>query len=138
MRVVLDTNILVSASAYRGNEWRLLSLAQESRYELYTSPHVLEELQRVLAGPNFGWDAERITRTALGIVSVSTLIDPPRLTESLTGHPPDDRILDCVAAAEADFLVTGDRRHLLPLRTFGNARIVTAAEFLEELESQDS
>ena len=90
----------------------------------------------MLAGPNFGWDADRVSQTALGIVSVSTLIDPPRLTESLTGHPPDDRILDCVAAAEADFLVTGDRRHLLPLRTFGNARIVTAAEFLEELEAQ--
>ena len=51
---------------------------------------------------------------------------------------PDDLILDCVAAANADFLVTGDRRHLLPLHTYANARIVTATEFLEELERADS
>ena len=86
----------------------------------------------------FNWDSARVTRALSRLATIATLIDPPRISEPTTGYPPDDQVLACVAAAEADFLVTGDRRHLLPLRTFGNARIVTAAEFLEVQEASDS
>lgn len=138
MRVVLDTNILVSASAYTGNEWRLLNQAFDGDFDLYVSPFIFGELRRVLARPNFEWSLERIDRTVRRIEGAAFFIDPSPLLSSPTGHAPDDRILACVAAANADLLVTGDRRHLPPLRSFANARIVTAAEFLEELERANS
>ena len=137
MRVVLDTNILVSDRIAHGNENRVLRLAAAGRFELYLSKVTLDEFASVMPR-KFNWDQAQVLQAITEFRQVATVIDPPSSGHALTGHPPDDRILDCVAAAEADFLVTGDRRHLLPLRTFGNARIVTAAEFLEELEASDS
>ena len=138
MRVVLDTNILVSDRIAHGNENRVLRLAAAGRFELYLSKVTLDEFASVMPR-KFNWDLQaQVLQAITEFRQVATVIDPPSSGHALTGHPPDDRILDCVAAAEADFLVTGDRRHLLPLRTFGNARIVTAAEFLEELEASDS
>ena len=137
MRVVLDTNIIVSGLAYAGNERPILDSARNRRYALVLSEFILHEARGVMPR-KFNWDSARVTRALSRLATIATLIDPPRISEPTTGHPPDDQVLACVAAAEADFLVTGDRRHLLPLRTFGNARIVTAAEFLEELEASDS
>ena len=138
MRVVLDANIIVSGLiTEHGNQAHILDLAAEGRFSLFLSNFILEEVAGVMPR-KFGWDLQRVARTFSVLTDTATILDPPNSGHTLTGHPPDDRILDCVAAAEADFLVTGDRRHLLPLRTFGNARIVTAAEFLEELEASDS
>ncbi len=86
----------------------------------------------------FHWTLDQISGSISKLLSVATLINPPPVATGVTGHVPDDLILDCVAAANADFLVTGDRQHLLPLRTYANARIVNAAEFLEELERADA
>ena len=137
MRIVLDTNILVSDRIARGNENRVFRLAATGRFELYLSQITLDEFASVMPR-KFDWDRAQVLQAITEFSQVATVLNPPNSGHTLTGHPPDDRILDCVAAAEADFLVTGDRRHLLPLRTFGNARIVTAAEFLDALESQDS
>ena len=139
MRVVLDTNIIVSGLAYAGNERRVIELARGAQFELFLSTHILRELEGVMPR-KFDWPSERVSRNINNLRSIATIIEspPPSSSEQITNHAEDDRILDCVAAAEADFLVTGDRRHLLPLRTFGNARIVTAADFLEVLEAQGS
>ena len=136
MRVVLDTNILVSGSIYDGNESLALDEARHGNYSLYVSQHILDEFSRVMPR-RFNWTMERLQFAISELLAFATLIDPPPLSSSPTGHPPDDLVLACVAAADADFLVTGDRRHLLPLRRFGSARIVTAAEFLEELETAE-
>ena len=139
MRVVLDTNIIVSGLAYAGNERRVIELARGAQFELFLSTHILRELEGVMPR-KFDWPSERVSRNINNLRSIATIIEspPPSSSEQITNHAEDDRILDCVAAAEADFLVTGDRRHLLPLRAFGNARIVTAADFLEVLEAQGS
>ena len=139
MRVVLDTNIIVSGLAYAGNERRVIELARSAKFELFLSTQILRELEGVMPR-KFGWPSERVFRNINNLRSIATIIEspPPSSSEQITNHAEDDQVLACVAAAEADFLVTGDRRHLLPLRTFGNARIVTAAEFLEELEASDS
>ena len=122
---------------YDGNESFALDKASNGQYSLYVSQHILDEFSRTMPR-RFNWTTEFLEVTISEILEFATLIDPPLVATGVTSHAPDDRILDCVAAAEADFLVTGDRRHLLPLRAFGNARIVTAAEFLEALEAQGS
>ena len=138
MRVVLDTNILVSGLIkVLNNPSLILDAATQGRFSLYLSNSILTEFAGVMPR-KFGWDSARTARAVLRLSTIAAIVDPPSVASGVSGHALDDRILDCVAAAEADFLVTGDRRHLLPLRTFGNARIVTAAEFLEELEASDS
>ena len=132
MRVVLDTNVIVSGLNFPGNERRVLELARRRRFELYVAEFILPEVAGVLTR-KFGWDANRSFQ-ALGMPrNAATMIEPRRRTAVIENRHADNRILDCVVEARADCLVTGDRRHLLPLGEYCGARTVNAPRFLTRL-----
>ena len=133
MRVVLDTNVIVSGLNFRGNERLVLELALRGRFELYLSPFILEEVAGVL-GRKFDWTEERSTQALRALGDAATVIDPRRLPEVIESGHADNRILECAVQASADYLVTGDRRHLLPLGEHQGARILNAPRFLLALE----
>ena len=62
------------------------------------------------------------------------MIAPTERITVVTAKDDDNRILECAAAARAEFLVTGDKEHLLPLGSYRGTRIVTPAQFLDLLE----
>ena len=132
MRVVLDTNVIVSALNFPGNERLVLGLALRGRFELVMSRFILDEVAGVLTR-KFDWDEERTAQVLQGIENAAAVIDPPRLEEVIEGGHADNRILECAAAASADYLVTGDRRHLLPLGEHRGTRVINAPRFLSEL-----
>ncbi len=133
MRVVLDTNVIVSGLNFPGNERLVLELALRGRFELYVSTFILEEAAGVL-GRKFDWDAERSSQALSVLGNAATVIYPRRLPEVIEGGHADNRILECAVEASADYLVTGDRRHLLPLGTHEGVRILNAPRFLSALE----
>ena len=133
MRVVLDTNVIVSALNFPGNERMVLDLALRGRFELFLSWFILGEVSGVLTR-KFGWDQERTMRAMGALQNAAAIVEPPRLEEVIEGDHPDNRVLECVAAAKADYLVTGDRRHLLPIGEYQGARIVNAPRFLSMLD----
>ena len=132
MRVVLDTNVIVSGLNFPGNERTALELALRGRFELFLSWFILSEVSGVLTR-KFGWDQERALRAISALQNAATILEPPRLSEVIGGRHADNRILECSEAAKADYLLTGDRRHLLPLGEHRGARIVNAPQFLSEL-----
>ena len=132
MRVVLDTNVIVSALNFPGNERLVLELALRGRFEFLLSRFILEEVAGVLVR-KFDWDDERTAQVLQGIENAATVVDPPRLPEPIEGGHPDNRILECAVAASADYLVTGDRRHLLPIGEHQGTRIINAPRFLSVL-----
>ena len=132
MRVVLDTNVIISALNFPGNERLVLELALRGRFELVLSWFILGEVAGVLTR-KFGWDEERTAQAIRVIENAATVIEPPRLEEVVEGGHPDNRILECAVAAGVDYLITGDRRHLLPLEEHRGARIVNAPRFLSLL-----
>ena len=132
MRVVLDTNVIVSGLNFPGNERLVLELALRGRFELYLSTFILEEAAGVLTR-KFDWDEERSSQALRALGNAGTVIYPRRLPEVIEGGHADNRILECAAEASADYLVTGDRRHLLPLEEHQGARILNAPRFLSEL-----
>ena len=132
MRVVLDTNVVVSALNFPGNERLVLELALRGRFEFYLSRFILEEVAGVLVR-KFGWGEERTTEAGLVLETAANVIEPPRLPEVIEGGHADNRVLDCAVATSADYLITGDRRHLLPIGEHRGARIVNAPRFLSEL-----
>ena len=132
MRVVLDTNVVVSALNFPGNERLVLELVLRGRFEFYLSRFILEEVAGVLVR-KFGWGEERTTEAVLVLETAANVIEPPQLPEVIEGGHADNRVLDCAAAASADYLITGDRRHLLPIGEHRGARIVNAPQFLSEL-----
>ena len=114
MRVVLDTNVIVSGLNFPGNERLVLELALRGRFELYLSPFILEEVAGVL-GRKFGWTEERSSQALRTLRDAATVIEPLRLPGVIEDDHADNRILDCAVGASANYLVTDDRRHLLPL-----------------------
>ena len=134
MRVVLDTNVIVSGLNFPGNERLILELALRGRFELYLSPFILEEVFGVL-GRKFDWTEERSAQALRTLEDADTVIEPRRLPEVIEGCHADNRILECAVEATADYLVTGDRRHLLPIGEYQGARILNAPHFLSALEA---
>ena len=132
MRVVLDTNVVVSALNFPGNERLVLELALRGRFESYLSRFILEEVAGVLVR-KFGWGEERTTEAVLVLETAANLIEPPRLPEVIERGHADNRVLDCAVADSADYLITGDRRHLLPIGEHRDAKIINAPRFLSEL-----
>lgn len=110
----------------------MLELALRGRFEFYISPFILGEVGGVLIR-KFGWDKERTAQAIRVIENAATVIEPERLTRVIGGGHPDNRVLECAVAASADYLVTGDRRHLLPLGEHQGTRIANAPRFLSFL-----
>ena len=81
----------------------------------------------------FDWTEERSSQALRALGDAATVIEPPRLSEVIKGGHADNRILECAVEASAEYLVTGDRRHLLPLEEHRGARILNAPRFLSEL-----
>ena len=129
MRVVLDTNVIVSGLNFPGNERMVLELALRGRFQLFLSWFILGEVSGVLTR-KFGWNQERAVST---LQNAATVIEPPRLEEMIEGGHADNRVLECVVAANAGYLVTGDRRHLLPIGEHRGATIANAPRFLSVL-----
>ncbi len=131
-RVVLDTNVIISAVHFGGPPEELLLLANQGDIELFISAFILEETARVLE-EKLLWEKRRIRRLTDALREVASIIEPESGLNVVAGDDSDNRILACAVDAKADFLVTGDKRHLLPLQRYKGIRIVTPRELLDIL-----
>jgi uncharacterized protein len=131
MRIVLDTNVLVSAAMTpHGRVSTIMDLVNDGRLELFVSPFILHEVNYVLA--RNGWEQSRIKETIELIKEVSEIVEPKVTVDVIKTDPPDNHILECAVEAKAEILVTGDRKHIRPLGTFQGIEILTPTEFLEQ------
>jgi putative PIN family toxin of toxin-antitoxin system len=135
LRVVFDTNILVSALVFPGGRGEeALRRIVEERDALVLSRPILDELLGVLAR-KFARDAEQLARVAVFLGDLGTMVRPGRRLKVLK-DPPDNRILECAVAGRADAIVTGDRA-LLALGSYRGVRILTLRDYLENPEAHD-
>ena len=132
MRVVLDTNVIVSGLNFPGNERLVLDLARRGRYALVLSPFVLHEVRGVLVR-KFGWEETISDRAIAMLRNSATIVEPRQVPQVIENNEGDNRILACAMELNADYLVTGDRRHLLPLGEHLGTKIVNAPRFLSAL-----
>jgi putative PIN family toxin of toxin-antitoxin system len=130
-RVVLDTNILISAfitPGGRGDE--AVKAVLSGRAEMFTSIPMLTELAGKLTG-KFGWEREKALDAVQFAASLATVVSPRRKI-SLLKDEPDNRVLECAVEAGADLIVTGDR-HLLDIGRYETAQVVTLTGFLKSI-----
>jgi putative PIN family toxin of toxin-antitoxin system len=131
VRVVLDTNIVVSACLrLEGAPARIVELALLGAFTICVSRDVLLEYHQVLARPKFSRQLERINVLLEGIEEVAVTVTAGWKVEISTDDD-DNRLLECADAAKADFLVTGNLKHFPKLS--GETRVVSQREFLSEL-----
>lgn len=128
MKVVFDTNVLVSAFVFpggRADDAMRRVLGGED--ELVSSRALLDELLEVLAR-KFSRDREELARVALFVSEAATMVRPSRRLRVLRDDA-DNRVLECAVAGRVAAIVTGDKA-LLRLTRYGTARIVSLAEYL--------
>lgn len=140
MRIVLDTNVVISALLWRGTPYRLLSTIRDVGDPLYASTALLEELADVLARPFAAQRLALIQRTAASVladyIEVVELVEPTDVPRIVQNDPDDDHVIAAAGAARADLLVTGDRRHLLALDGHAGIAIRKPADALELIHAQ--
>jgi putative PIN family toxin of toxin-antitoxin system len=128
LKVVFDTNVLVSALVFPGGraEAALLRIVEE-RDKLLLSKPILDELLGVLAR-KFARDAEELARTAVLLSELAIAVRPRRRLR-IVKDDPDNRVLECALTGRADAIVTGDSA-LLGLGEFRGVRIMSLREYL--------
>lgn len=139
MRLVVDTNVVVSAFLWQGTPGRLLEMAGEKQVRLFVSRAMLDELADVLVRKKL---AKSVVATGLTVPQmlaayrkVVTLVTARQLPQQVSPDADDDAVLAAALAAKADLIVSGDRRHLLILKRFAGIPIVTAAQAVAMAEA---
>jgi uncharacterized protein len=128
IRLVLDTNILVSANVNGGGlEAMVVSLGLNKKVQLCVSEPVFNEYEQVLSYPRLKFVRKEIT-SFLGRLRSASILVAPTHRVSASPDEPDNRFLECAESAGADFLVTGNKRHF-PKR-WKNTEVVNARELL--------
>lgn len=131
MKVVFDTNVLVSALLWRGTPYHCLLAVRAGLAELILSPPIMEEFRRVLCEKFAMTQAEAEENIAV-VREFSMLIDIPGTLRVVMEDPDDDKFVETALVAGAPWLVSGDK-HLLRLGEYRGIKVISARAFLDLL-----
>ncbi len=131
MKVVFDTNILVSAMLWRGTPYRCLLAIRAGLAELILSPPIIDEFRNVL-DKKFALTREEVEEGIALVQESATLIGIPGTLRVLTDDPEDDKIIETALVAGAQCLASGDK-HLLRLGDYRGIKVISARAFLDML-----
>jgi putative PIN family toxin of toxin-antitoxin system len=129
-KIVLDTNVLVSALGWKGSPYRILLTCIDKTCLLFISPALVSELIRVLSYKKFNFSQSEIEEFLTIIFETAVLVEPAFSLDIIHSDPSDNRILECAVAAACDYIVTGDK-HLLGIKTFKGISIITLEDFIK-------
>ena len=128
LRVVVDTNIYISAFLFGGKPLKALEYAQEGKYLLFTSEFILDEVKGVLE-KKFNTPKGYTEQVIKNILGFSHLIVPKIKIDIVRNDPSDNRILECAVTAKANIIVSGDK-DLLFIKNYQDITILKAEGFL--------
>lgn len=129
-KVVFDTNIYISGIIFGGNPRTCLELAREKKVELITSTDILLEIAKKLKD-KFKWTNQEIREVIEAIPKFTNIIKPKKRLLIIKADPSDNKILECAQEAKADYIVSGDIKHVLAIKKFEDIKIVSARDFLD-------
>ncbi len=132
MIVVLDTNIIASATFWRGKPAHCLEAWLLGRSDLAISHPILSEYEELVARLAARYPTKQPTDWLTAIRQAGHLYLPAPLAAS-TADPEDEMFIECAVVARADCLVTGDKAHLLKIKQAGGVPIIAASDFLSSL-----
>ena len=135
MRVVADTNVIISMLLWGKSLERLLVLANTRQIILCFSPQTIDELFRVIRYPHIQKQAQKLQsplETLLDkLLAASLLAHPTQRIAAISQDPSDNRILEIALAAQAACIISGNK-HLLNLKQIQNIPILAPQEFLKQ------
>ena len=128
LKAVFDTNILFSATGWRGSPYQCVALARQSKITLVLCREILTEYHENLK-TKLGMTPEQATRAVAEILACATLIEIKNELHVVIDDPDDDKIIECTVTGAATYVVSKDR-HLLNMKEYQGIAIIRANEFL--------
>jgi len=139
VRLVLDTNVVVSALVWGGVPYQLLQIAAAGTVDLYTSPVLLDELRGVLARPHL---AQRLVRQRANVdqavefyARLCHSVEPQHTPRVVPHDSDDDHVVAAAVEAQAHLIVSGDK-HLLQLKESINIPVLKAGDALRLITTE--
>ena len=129
-RIVLDTNIIISAFGWDGKPRGILREILNKEFDLIISKKQLEEIFKVLGYPKFKFTDSQKSKFINILIEISIIVNTYNKINIIKDDPYDNNILESAAKNNVDYLISGDK-DLLRLKNINNIRILTASEFLE-------
>ncbi len=129
LRVVIDTNVYLSAILFGGKPEEIIDLAREGEIEVFISKPILVEIERILK-EKFNQPETRIQQIILDVKSITTFTNPKITINEIKEFEADNRILECAVQGKVDYLITGDAKHLQPLKEYKGIKVLSPADFL--------
>jgi putative PIN family toxin of toxin-antitoxin system len=140
MRVVIDTNVLVSSSmSTKGSPAHIFQYWREGAFELVVSEAILAEYRRALGYPRVrerhGYNPHEIDQLVADIRQSAILVAPGSALNVVSEDPDDNKFLECAVEGKAEYLVSGDT-HLLAVRQYQGIQVLSPAVFVALLNEQ--
>lgn len=142
MRVVIDTNVFISAAINpHGAPTQVLDAWRDHQYELVISPSILEEVLEVIKRPSIrsrhGWSDEEIEIFFRGLQLFAVVTPGDLEIAEVEDDPDDDKFLVCAVEGAADFIISGDP-HLLDIESYQEIPIISPRQFLDTFSLQET
>jgi len=129
LKIIADTNVLVSAFITFGNEYEILKLAKLEQIKIILSLKLLEEFNDVIKREKFGFSKEQIENFTKQILDITETIYSSTKIDVIKEDMDDNKVLEAAIDGKIDYIVSGDE-HLLKLKEFKDIKIVNVKEFL--------
>ena len=128
MRVVLDTNVLISAIMFGGKSRDILEMGISGKIKITLSQDILKELAEVLVDKKFRAPISFVQQTIHELTEIAELVIVTCKINAIKTDPDDNRILECAVSGKADCIVSGDS-DLLNLKHFKKIKILSPNDF---------
>jgi uncharacterized protein len=133
---VFDTNILFSATGWRGNPFQCVERARAGEIQVVTCPELIEELAEKLEARLY-FSKDQVAEIIADYLGFLRLVQIPKVLDAVPRDPEDNMVLECAIEGQAQYIVSGDN-DLLVLKEFRGIKIVRASEFLKVLAGSAS
>ncbi|MBU2638338.1 MAG: putative toxin-antitoxin system toxin component, PIN family [Nanoarchaeota archaeon] len=134
MRITADTNVLVSATFWAGDSFKIIEMAERGDIELILSKDIIGEFTRVLNSREIQDKIRNkrleMSHTVQQLIAMAFIVEPRERIKAVKDDPDDDKILECAVEGKVNFIISRDN-HLLKLKMFCGIPIVTPEEFLK-------
>jgi putative PIN family toxin of toxin-antitoxin system len=129
LRVCIDTNVWISGLLFHGSPAKVVDLAMKRKFHTILSQQILDELDRNLI--KLGVTSKATQRLIDRITEISDIYKPSGQVKIIENNKGDNLVLETAWMGDAKYLVTGDKKHMLPLKSFKNVQIVSPKNLLE-------
>jgi uncharacterized protein len=132
MNVVVDANIFISGIYRGGNPRKVLNTLIDGIGTLFITDEIIDEIEFVLKKPKFDLTVKEVKHwiTEIEGLGKKVIVSPKYRVTNVCRDRDDNKYLECALAANADYIITGDR-DLLDLKEYGGVKIMNARDYLD-------